>query len=130
MTFQEAREMQSKGWEIGSHSLTHNFHNRLTKLSDEGLENELKKSKEILEERGFEIKTFAFPFGDYDAKVIEETKKYYSASKPMEKGFNQIREANFYELKSQWVLDKHNSKEVCDWIKKVKQDKLWLLPYI
>jgi peptidoglycan/xylan/chitin deacetylase (PgdA/CDA1 family) len=56
MTFQEARKMQSGGWEIGSHSLTHNFHNRLTKLSDEELENELKKSKEILEERGFEIK--------------------------------------------------------------------------
>jgi len=74
MTFQEAREMQSEGWEIGSHSLTHNFHNRSTNLSDEGLENELKKSKEILEERGFEIKTFAFPFGGYNTKVIEKTK--------------------------------------------------------
>lgn len=78
------------------------------------LENELKKSKEILEERGFEIKTIAFPFGDYDSKVLKETKKYYSASKPMKKGFNPTKEANFYELKSQWVLNEHNSEEVCD----------------
>jgi len=45
----------------------------------------------------------------------------------MKEGFNPIREANFYELKSKWVLNKHNSKEVCDWIKKAKRDKLWLI---
>jgi len=127
MTFEEVKEMYDNGWEIGSHSLTYNFHNRLTKISDEELENELKKSKEILEEKGFEIKTFAFPFGDYDSRVIEKTKRYYSASKPMEKGFNPTKEANFYELKTQWVLNKHDSKEVCGWIKKAKEDKSWLI---
>ncbi|MCD4759680.1 polysaccharide deacetylase family protein [archaeon] len=124
MTFEEAKEMQNSGWEIGSHTLDHLS---LTTISDDKIIEELERSKEILEKEGFEIKTIAFPYGIYNEKVIEETKKYYSASRPMEEGFNSIENPNFYHLKSKWVLKKHSSQEICFWIKKANKEEVWLI---
>ncbi len=48
------------GWEIGSHSVTHNNLNK-TKL---GAGNEMKQSKETLETRlGIKVRSFSYPFG-------------------------------------------------------------------
>tara|TARA_Y100000310_G_C20683501_1_gene817523 strand:- start:1684 stop:2445 length:762 start_codon:yes stop_codon:yes gene_type:complete len=127
MSFEEAKEMQNNGWEIGSHTLSHSFHNRLTEISNKELERELKESKEILEKKGFEIKTIAFPFGDYNEDVIKETKKYYLASRPMEDGFNPIENPNFYDLKSKWAMKKYSSEEVCSWIKTANNEGKWLI---
>lgn len=124
MSFNNAREMQTRGWEIGSHTLDHLS---LKIISSAKLEEELRKSKEILENEGFEIKTMAFPFGDYNEKIIEETKKYYSASRLLENGFNSIEQPDFYNLKSKWPMKKYSSDEVCSWIKKANKDKLWLI---
>ncbi len=124
MYFEEAREMQDSGWEIGSHSLTHR---KLTSLSLKELEKELKESKENLEKEGFNISSFAFPYGSYNWWVLQETKEYYSASKPMRDGFNSIENPDVYELKSKWALKKHSSEEVCSWIKKANQENLWLI---
>ena len=124
MTFEEAKEMQNKGWEIGSHTLNHK---NLTALSNEELIIELEASKEILEKKGFKIKSIAFPFGIYNKKVIEETKKYYSASRPMEDGFNNIKNPNCYNLKSKWVMKKYSSEQICSWIKEANNKGLWLI---
>jgi peptidoglycan/xylan/chitin deacetylase (PgdA/CDA1 family) len=124
ITFKEAKEIQNNGWEIGSHSLDHKD---LTILSNEEIKKELEKSKEILEDEGFEIKTVAFPFGNHNKKIIEEAKKYYSASRPLENGFNSIENPDFYNLKSKWVMKKHSSEEVCSWIKKANENGLWLI---
>ncbi len=59
--------------------------------------------------------------------VIEETKKYYSASRPLEDGFNSIENPNFYDLKSKWIMKKHSSKEICSWIKKANKENVWLI---
>lgn len=124
MSFEEAKEMQDSDWEIGSHTLSHL---NLIVLSDKEMKEELEKSKEILEDKGFEIETIAFPFGSYNEKVIEETKKYYSASRPMEDGFNSIGNPNFYNLKSKWIMKKHSSQEICSWIKKANNEGVWLI---
>ena len=61
--------------DIQSHTVTHSD---LTKLNDESLERELKKSKEKLEEiTGKKVYAFAYPAGQHNSKVIEMTKKYY-----------------------------------------------------
>lgn len=127
MDFDDAQKMQEAGWDIGSHSLSHDFQNKLTKISDEKLKNELLKSKEILEDSGFKVRTFAFPFGDYNERVIEETKKYYTSSRPMEWGLNSLKNLNFYELKSRWVTRKHSSEEICSWIDEANNEKKWLI---
>lgn len=124
MTFEEAREMQNNGWEIGSHTLNHLV---LTILSDEEVKEELEKSKELLEDEGFEIKTIAFPFGSYNKEISDETKKYYCASRSMEDGFNPIENLTFYDLKSKWAGKMHSSEEVCSWIKQANDEGVWLI---
>jgi len=124
MSFEEAKEMQNEGWEIGSHTLDHLS---LTILSEEEMKEELEKSKDILENKGFEIKTIAFPFGSYNENVIKETKKHYLASRPMEDGFNSIENPNFYDLKSKWVMKKYSSEEICSWIEKANNEGKWLI---
>ena len=127
MNFEDAKEMQENSWEIGSHSLSHNFQDRLTKISDEELKNELGKSKEILEKEGFKIQTFAPPFGDYNNRVKEETKNYYFYVRPLKWGYNSFENIDPYNLKSKWITTKDSSDDVCSWIKKANNENLWLI---
>ncbi len=58
-----------------SHAVTHPH---LTDLNQEKMEFELSESKKILEAlTGGEVNAFAYPFGDYNSKVLTMTKKYY-----------------------------------------------------
>ncbi|RMA93075.1 polysaccharide deacetylase [Hydrogenothermus marinus] len=73
MDWEDLRFLVSKGYKIGSHTLTHPD---LTKLSDEELKKEIFDSKKILEDKlGVEIDTFCYPYGYYNDKVTEMVKK-------------------------------------------------------
>jgi peptidoglycan/xylan/chitin deacetylase (PgdA/CDA1 family) len=61
------RRIRARGFEVGSHSLTHPH---LPALDDATLEAEVAGSKGVLEEElGEEVRHFAYPFGDYDERV-------------------------------------------------------------
>jgi peptidoglycan/xylan/chitin deacetylase (PgdA/CDA1 family) len=69
MTWSQIRELDSAGVEIGSHTLTHPH---LIRLGEKGLNEELTTSKIMLEDRlGKSITSFAYPYGEYDNRVIE-----------------------------------------------------------
>jgi len=69
MTIKQLRELHEMGWIIGSHS--HN-HLDLTRLPDQQLRNELRISKEILEDIvGDEVFAIAYPYGRYNLRVLE-----------------------------------------------------------
>ncbi len=66
----ELREWQAAGMLVGSHSRTHR---RLTKLSDADLRDEVRGSKADLEDLlGEEVRYFAYPYHDMDARVADE----------------------------------------------------------
>jgi peptidoglycan/xylan/chitin deacetylase (PgdA/CDA1 family) len=68
MDWDEARELESIGWEIGAHTCSHPH---LTTCDDETLERELVESKRICEERlGSPCPSIAYPYGDVDARVM------------------------------------------------------------
>ncbi len=68
MSWEEVRELVAAGWEIGAHTCSHR---RLTELSDEELQAELADSKAICSRQsGVECQTLAYPFGDYDRRII------------------------------------------------------------
>lgn len=68
LTWDEVRLLAEKGWEIGSHTVTHPY---LTRVPDDQLERELVDSKRRLEdELGRPCETLAYPSGDHDARVI------------------------------------------------------------
>lgn len=100
MSFEQAKEMQDKGWEIGSHTLNHK---NLITLSEEEINKQLLLSKEILEKEGFVIKTIAYPFGYTNKTVQKFVRKYYFAGRTTEQGYNNLNNFDAYRLKSKLV---------------------------
>lgn len=64
----ELRELAAAGWEIGSHTVSHE---RLTELGERDLDVELRESRTCLEGLlGQPCRSLAYPFGAADARVI------------------------------------------------------------
>lgn len=75
MTWDEVRQLRDTyRWEIGSHAVTHED---LSEMDTDDMQDELEESKEILEEKGFEINSFSVPFGSYNGFVQEAAARYY-----------------------------------------------------
>ena len=73
ISWNQVRMLQDAGMEIGSHSLSHPY---MTTLSTQQLFTELKQSKDQIEQNiGKEIKSFAYPYGDYNKDVATLVKK-------------------------------------------------------
>lgn len=69
MSWEEARDLTSAGWEIGSHTCSHP---RLTEIGDEQLRGELEESRAECERRlDHPCESLAFPYGDVDQRVME-----------------------------------------------------------
>lgn len=69
LTWSEIHELQSTGWEIGSHTVSHRI---LTNISSADVTRELELSKEILEQKlGTGIKTICPPFNRFNQHILE-----------------------------------------------------------
>jgi peptidoglycan/xylan/chitin deacetylase (PgdA/CDA1 family) len=69
----ELAALADRGWEIGSHTVTHP---RLTRLDDEQLAAELSESKRAVEEHlGGACRSLAYPYGDEDARVVAAARR-------------------------------------------------------
>lgn len=66
--------LQNSGWEIDSHTVNHK---RLSTLSDEELDYELRESKKQLENIGINVNGVCFPEGYYNGNVSKHVMKYY-----------------------------------------------------
>jgi peptidoglycan/xylan/chitin deacetylase (PgdA/CDA1 family) len=69
MTWDEIRELDAEGMEIGCHTLTHLI---LPKLKDDDfLRREIVSAKTMIEARiGHPVTSLAYPFGQYDERVV------------------------------------------------------------
>lgn len=76
MSEEQIKDLYNHGNEIGSHTHTHPH---LPKLSDNKLDFELRKSKEIL--KPFKAETLAYPYGEYDNRVISHVSRYYTSAR-------------------------------------------------
>ena len=66
-------ELEREGLDVQSHTRSHS---RLSTLTDQDLERELVESRATLAERlGREVEGMAYPFGDYDARVVAATRR-------------------------------------------------------
>ena len=69
MSWDQLGELADAGWEVGSHTCTHPH---LTQVDDDALRRELVESRATVEERmGRPCATLAYPYGDYDERVVE-----------------------------------------------------------
>ncbi len=88
LTWQQLQNISTKGFEIGSHGLSHK---PLTKLSNQESKKELRDSKAILEQKlNVEIKHFAAPFGRFSNNLLSCSKSvgystFYSTGRTFNK---------------------------------------------
>jgi peptidoglycan/xylan/chitin deacetylase (PgdA/CDA1 family) len=86
MNWNNIQILEEEGHEIGSHSMNHK---RLSKLSEEEMKYEIIQSKRCLQENGFNVTSFSFPYNDGNnnkniLKIIADN--YYiarTASEPL-----------------------------------------------
>lgn len=97
-----AKEMdESKLIEIGSHTKTHVY---LGKQNIEKIEEELKESKELIENKlNKKINTIAYPYGSYNNDVINIAKKYYDYALSTNEGNENSENLNKYKLKRHYI---------------------------
>lgn len=124
MTFQEAKELQNAGWEVGSHGLNHKS---FINLSESELNNEIVLSKDILENAGLNITSLSFPFGYYNNKILNESAKYYTSSRPLLLGYNNLDKIDAFKLKSKFIKSEYSSNKICSWIKHSEYNGEWLI---
>jgi peptidoglycan/xylan/chitin deacetylase (PgdA/CDA1 family) len=79
MSWDQLGGLADAGWEVGSHTRTHPH---LTTLDDGALRSELAESRATVEDRlGRPCPTLAYPYGDYDERVVEAARAAgYSAA--------------------------------------------------
>ena len=86
MNWNNIQILEEEGHEIGAHSMNHK---RLSELSEENIKYEIIESKRCLQENGFNVTSFSFPYNDGDnnesiLKIIADN--YYiarTASEPL-----------------------------------------------
>jgi peptidoglycan/xylan/chitin deacetylase (PgdA/CDA1 family) len=104
MTPDQISTLARDGQEIGAHSVTHPY---LTTVSDTQLQSELVGSKTALEAiPGVGTVTdFAYPYGDYDARVIAaEQSAGYLTGRSVEEGYNSRLDTQPFDLRVQNIL--------------------------
>ncbi|MDX1695801.1 MAG: polysaccharide deacetylase family protein [Ketobacteraceae bacterium] len=75
LTWAQCQEMSAAGIEFGSHTLSHP---RLSLLSGNALERELKESKQCLLSRSLNyVNAVCYPYGDYNDQTLEQAASFY-----------------------------------------------------
>lgn len=98
MTWEEVRELQAQGHEIGSHSCTHAL---LPQLSSSEQMNELAGSMQILEQRlGMKPQSMCYPNGSYDATSMQLSQQVgYENAVTTRWGINDVGRSRFELLR-------------------------------
>jgi len=124
MDFGTIKRLKQAGHEIGSHSLTHC---NQTTLDKNTLEDNAKRSKQILEDQGLgPVKSFAYPLGQYNETTQATYSKYYPLIRSSDFGYND-RYFDETDIHSAGVLDKTTEAEIKAWLTYAKVHKQWIV---
>lgn len=125
MNLDELYHMRNSGWEIASHSVDHS---NLSILTPTQTEDQFYWSKRFLTEKGFEVKSFVLPFGEYNAFVLglNAERGYYSSVRKVERGYNPMG-AFPLDIKVQELKSTTTDSEVALWLQQAKERKAWLV---
>src|SRR4051794_4934677 len=127
MTKDEISTLAAEGNEIGGHSVSHPL---LTTVSDADLTKELVASKQVLEAiPGVgTVRNFAYPFGDYDARVIAaEQAAGYRSGRSVEEGYNSKLDLELYDIRVQNMTPDTTLAQYKSWLDYAKAHHYWLV---
>ena len=108
----------SSDWEIGLHSLNHEYWEN---------EDEMALAKQIMLDRGFDVKGFSVPYGKYDDKMAENAKKYFNYMRTSDFGTNNLGHIDRYRLKSKWIMSNTSFSEMKSWVDEADRTGGWLI---
>lgn len=119
------RQLQSQGWEITSHSVSHdcNYFNYPT----EKLEDEFKKSRQVLIYEGLRHDHYISPCGVVTENIKGLAQKYYKSMRIADADTNPLPLKDKYSIKAVAVGSKTTLDEVERWIRRAKEEKSWLI---
>lgn len=115
--------LQDAGWEIMGHTVSHPNLNSLTVAQ---LEDELSRSKQLLENMGLTIHNVVYPFNKNNETVRSVARKYYRSGRGGTNSYNTAA-TDPYFLKS-FTL-KHDLPLMKSYIDRAYTDKTWLIFY-
>ncbi len=120
-----AKKFAADGQELCSHTVTHPW---LTQIPTSQIDYELSHSQQFLQSiTGQPITDFASPYGDYNAAVNTEIKKYFTSHRTTDEGFNSKDSFNPYRLKVQNMQTTTTLAQFQAWVNKAKADHTWLI---
>lgn len=122
MTQEDINDLSNKGHEIGAHSQTHPF---LDQCTYDNATKEILGSKEDLEKKGLNIKTFCYPYGNTSSSVssIVEQSGFLGA-RLAEGGYNTVS-TNRFNLEAKCLRDFTSFEEVKNWVDSI--NNRWLI---
>jgi peptidoglycan/xylan/chitin deacetylase (PgdA/CDA1 family) len=121
-------------WEIGSHSKSHPYmastnpdDGQPNMLTAQQIANELAASKAALAAQGISATSYASPYGDYDASVLQETAKHYSSHRGFADQNDNVWPYNDYLLNNMQVQSPVTTDAVKAKIDDAIAKKTWLV---
>lgn len=122
---QAVLNFRDSGHEICSHTITHPF---LTKVSPSQLTVETRDAQAYLKElTSTPVKNFASPYGDYNAAVNTELRKYYRSHRTVDEGFNSKDNFDMFRVRVQNMTPSTTLAEYQGWIDYAKATNTWLV---
>ncbi len=116
---------KNAGFEIGSHSVTHPF---LTQMTTAQVDYELSHSQAYLRTlTGATLNNFASPYGDYNASVNNEIRKYYRSHRTVDEGYNSKDNFDPYRIRVQNMQITTTMTEYQSWLDRAKATNTWLV---
>jgi peptidoglycan/xylan/chitin deacetylase (PgdA/CDA1 family) len=124
MNLDQVRQLEKEGHEIGCHTVSHKH---LLDESQSIIEEEIFLSLKYLRNQGLHIETFAYPYGQYDDRVLDVAEKAeFKGARSTIPGFNDKRTDPFL-LKCQAVKVDTKLAEIVEWIDHARTHKVWLI---
>jgi peptidoglycan/xylan/chitin deacetylase (PgdA/CDA1 family) len=102
-------EKVSEIMEIGGHTVNHADLKNLRTSQD--YENEIGNDFRTLTEKGFKVKTFVYPYGNYNNIAVRVVKKYYIGASTQDIGVN-TQGANLFLLKDFTIRSFNSIKDI------------------
>ncbi|MFZ3169119.1 MAG: polysaccharide deacetylase family protein, partial [Candidatus Methanoperedens sp.] len=111
MDLDNIKKLQSSGWDISSHTISHPH---LDSLDNNNLITELNNSYDWLVNHGFQKTAgfLAYPYGSYNDIVIEKTKQRYILARSTENGIEPHLSADYGNLYKLKITSIHNTTSV------------------
>jgi peptidoglycan/xylan/chitin deacetylase (PgdA/CDA1 family) len=124
MTAAEIRQMHEAGHEIAAHSYRHVD---LTSIDADRLEEELRKSRDVLAGAGLETSDLAPPFGRSDSQVNWYASQYFDTVRGTDGGINTRQNIDPLDLKVFYVTDETTPDSLAQALDETSRMNGWLI---